>query len=77
MPLVINSLRGGDTHTHTQGHRHRGQKQFQETRHALAEGWRAPGLINYCFTINYYYKLNYWKLNYCKLNIIITINYYT
>jgi len=33
MPLVINSFRA-DTHTHA--YRHSGQKQFQETRYALA-----------------------------------------
>jgi len=42
MPLAINSLGGGDTHTHA--YRHRGQKQFQETSHALAFGQHAPGL---------------------------------
>jgi len=41
MPLVINSL--GGRHTHTQGHRHHGQKQFQETRCAPAKGRRMPG----------------------------------
>jgi len=35
MPLVINSL--GDGHTHTQAYRHCGQKQFQETSRTLAE----------------------------------------
>jgi len=40
--LVINSL--GGRHTHTQYHRHRGQKQFQETRRVPPFGQRAPGL---------------------------------
>jgi len=58
MPLVINCLGGGHTHAHAHTHRHtqthrhthmqayshHGQKQFQETSHAPAEGWRTPGL---------------------------------
>jgi len=42
MPLVINSLGGGHTHTHTC--RHHGQKQFQETSHTPAKGQHATGL---------------------------------
>jgi len=37
-PLVINSLRGGHTHTL------HGQKQFQDATHTLAKGRCAPGL---------------------------------
>jgi len=39
MPLIINSLRGGHTHTHTYSHRteHRTQKQF-------LKGQRVPDL---------------------------------
>ena len=45
-PLVINSLGGEHTQTHTQAHIQTStQKQFQETRHAPACGWRMPGLI--------------------------------
>jgi len=43
-PLVIKSLGGRDTHTHTQAYSHHGQKQFQETSGAPAFGRRAPGL---------------------------------
>ena len=39
-PLVITSLGGGHTHTHTL----RGQDQSKETRRAPATGQRAPGL---------------------------------
>ena len=49
MPLVINNL--GGRHTHTHAYRHRGQKQFQEISHALAFGWRAPGLKTFQITI--------------------------
>jgi len=42
MPLVINNLRGKDTHM--QAYRYRGQKQFQETRCTLAKSWHMPGL---------------------------------
>ena len=43
---VINSLRGGDTHTHTHTHIYahilmHEPKQFQETRHLAATGHRA------------------------------------
>jgi len=40
MPLVINNLGGGHTHTY----RHCRQKQFQETSRAPAKGQHAPGL---------------------------------
>jgi len=48
-PVVINSFRGGNTNTHTntRAYSHHGQKQFQETSHALAKGWHAPGLKTY------------------------------
>ena len=39
---VIYGLRGRDTHAHA--HRFRGQKQFQETKHAPAKE-HVPGLI--------------------------------
>jgi len=42
-PLVINSLGGGDTHTHA--YSHHGQQQFQGTSHAPAKGRCALGLI--------------------------------
>jgi len=44
MPLVINSLGGGHTHTHTQARSHHGQKQFQETSRVPAKGQHMPGL---------------------------------
>ena len=45
-PLVINSLRGGHTHTSIQTSR---TKQFQETNRAPAKGRSATGLkINEC-----------------------------
>jgi len=44
MPLVINSLRGRDTHTHTHTYRPCRQKQFQKTSCVLAFGWHVPGL---------------------------------
>ena len=48
---VIYSLGGRHTRTHARTHKQtyqrRGQKQFQETKRVLAEGWRVPGLKAY------------------------------
>ena len=43
---VIYSLRGGHTHTHVHTHTNVVDKAFQETGHAPAESWYAPGLNN-------------------------------
>ena len=58
MPLVINSLRDGHTHTYTCKHAYTSVQNFFETRHF---GWLVPGLKMLLYSFNTVLKITEWS----------------